>query len=764
MAPKNPKNKKNQKNKKESNIVVSQSSKETKKTLEERSKLKGKIAKETAKKPKNYSVDILIKKERLRKQVSEKIPHNYHYSKIKIGDKESTIAVGGRPGCLESQKASYDIKKAKSQIKSLVEDRGIDVIVSMDSKKLIKNAVKELRKEGINVVHEGYSFRLSDSVHKKNIQLFEKLGKYINEGKSIYIHCRHGAHRAPSTTVGALLASGKVKSLGEAFYLAGLKLNNYTKNRKRENQHIGQLARYAASKGIPVETTMLNDGKIYTINFKAPDGELNFYKSGKAPREVAGRTNAEELAKQNQPVDETYPKRLKEITKETKTADIKTLSTIDIANLRASSKVLNKEKEEKTPKDKAKNLRNETSRRIEAFTSGYKNNWYTIDYQKIDTKRDADKKTHEYFTGLGEVLSIDPDIKHILVNRGGRITKGHKGIVTQGKHKGRLAFLDENNEYIATHSGDKFKILKYDPTNLEDKKALTNYIKSVETNNKQRTKSKTNFISFEENHAKKIANDPAYENPEKHIQYKKGAKLENSNVSVETLLAAEKECIKGSKNIEKIVARKNYIAVVEYVAKKVEIPASVILAVPHFEVGHRFDPDFFGDRRLALGMGQFHIAGWRWVKKQPQFKEVMKQVSDQDPNTLERGRSILADIMGVALILKKSFDEYAKVTGYKYKMDYTSKPERKVLANLRWRYHVPSYWKALHLNKKGSVTYTKAISFYKAKANSKRWRSRFGYLLDHPEDEWHKILWKGYDYYGEKALAYNAKLYPTKTG
>ncbi len=53
----------------------------------------------------------------------------------------------------------------------------------MDSKKSIGKAVKELKEKGLNVIHEGYSFRLSDSVHKKNIELFEKLGGYINEGK-----------------------------------------------------------------------------------------------------------------------------------------------------------------------------------------------------------------------------------------------------------------------------------------------------------------------------------------------------------------------------------------------------------------------------------------------------------------------------------------------------------------------------------------------------------------------------------------------------
>ena len=159
-------------------------------------------------------------------------------------------------------------------------------------------------------------------------------------------------------------------------------------------------------------------------------------------------------------------------------------------------------------------------------------------------------------------------------------------------------------------------------------------------------------------------------------------------------------------------------------------------------------------------MGQFHIAGWRWVKKQPLFKEVMKQVSDQPPETLERGRSILADIMGVAIILKKSFDEYKKMTGHEYKINYKSKPEKKVLANLRWRYHVPTYWKVLNKNDKTSRHYPKAISFYKKRAYSKRWRKRFGYLLDHPEDQWHKIIWKGYEYYGETAHKYHEKLYP----
>ena len=54
-----------------------------------------------------------------------------------------------------------------------------------------------------------------------------ELTKLIRAGEKLYIHCRHGTHRAPIATVLALVGTGQVDSYEEALSLAGLDENNF---------------------------------------------------------------------------------------------------------------------------------------------------------------------------------------------------------------------------------------------------------------------------------------------------------------------------------------------------------------------------------------------------------------------------------------------------------------------------------------------------------------------------------------------------------
>jgi D-alanyl-D-alanine dipeptidase len=127
------------------------------------------------------------------------------------------------------------------------------------------------------------------------------------------------------------------------------------------------------------------------------------------------------------------------------------------------------EKQNLTSSEKIKNIKEETLYRISAYTSDYNKEWYTLAYPK----------EQELEVGLGDIL-LDPDIKEILVQKGNEIIKGHRGKVMKGNHAGLTGFLDDNGDYIATFSGDKFRILSGDKSSDEE------YLKMFEGENKLR--------------------------------------------------------------------------------------------------------------------------------------------------------------------------------------------------------------------------------------------------------------------------------------
>lgn len=164
--------------------------------------------------------------------------------------------------------------------------------------------------------------------------------------------------------------------------------------------------------------------------------------------------------------------------------DLETISKVSIKELRGSKNILEEQKEDK--KEKALSVKAETTRRIRAYTSEQSSEWYKLDYSKLDglKKDEIEGWTHEMDVGLGEIL-MDPDIKDILIEKEGQTIKAHRGIVPAGQHSaGRVAFLDDNNNYVATHSGDRFRILQETETDLD--KSIDEYIVTYEAESKTR--------------------------------------------------------------------------------------------------------------------------------------------------------------------------------------------------------------------------------------------------------------------------------------
>lgn len=159
------------------------------------------------------------------------------------------------------------------------------------------------------------------------------------------------------------------------------------------------------------------------------------------------------------------------------------LRSSSIADVRYNTALLNGVQENKDPKQRALNLKSETTKRLAAYTSGRDKDWYILDYESMGS--DQDGLSHEMNIGLGDVL-LDPDITNVLIEKDGVVIKAHRGIVSSGKHAGRVGFLNENNEYVATFTGDKFKILSDNEVNLGDEGSRSAYIKAVESEDSAR--------------------------------------------------------------------------------------------------------------------------------------------------------------------------------------------------------------------------------------------------------------------------------------
>jgi|GEM_PF-3247363 len=361
---------------------------------------------------------------------------------------------------------------------------------------------------------------------------------------------------------------------------------------------------------------------------------------------------------------------------------------VSVEDIRYNTRLLNKPKEGEKPEDELKGLKDETARRMRAYSSTTGDGWFKLDYAKFGS--DKRGMSHELYVGLGDIL-LDLDIQNILVERDGQIIKAHRGEVTTGSHTGRIGFLDDNGEYVATHTGDRFRIIS------NDKMAAEQYIGKYR---EEKIKRESKMVSF------KTSTTDLYI-AERDFTMNETITLDDKDVKGNTIKdvptredieMAAANCVKSSP-IEKAAAeRKGLMKCLNYIAAKVGVPASGMLAVLYHECGIKF-PANVGDGGLAVGMGQIHPEGWATVKKDPRFSQLVGPVMKEPPGEAGRNKNIFVDLVGVAIFMKKGIEVFGFQIDHTSPEDYLTSeiitaPDGVGMSRMAWIrtfYHVPSY-------------------------------------------------------------------------
>lgn len=284
--------------------------------------------------------------------------------------------------------------------------------------------------------------------------------------------------------------------------------------------------------------------------------------------------------------------------------DRKKLSDSEIADIRYNSRLLIPKAGEENDQVQIQNLKGETARRLRAYCDTVDEKWYTLNYQKVG----GDK--HEYGIGLGDVL-LDPDIQHIIVKKSGStVIKAHRGVVPAGQsHAGRLGFLDENNEYVATFTGDKFRILANEGSkngeaapeqevDLKKPESVKTYISKYREEEKVRTEHKQIYELEEEADLNISIDEKKYSSSKPISEEEIVGRLNSKRVEKDgqQILEYAKEC-----------------------CQKFNIPFSIYKELIKIESGWKPDAAFHDPtgkiRSDASGLGQFLSTTWNGFLK-----------------------------------------------------------------------------------------------------------------------------------------------------
>jgi len=197
---------------------------------------------------------------------------------------------------------------------------------------------------------------------------------------------------------------------------------------------------------------------------------------------------------------------LKEKSPELVKKDEQRIRDANIEDVRFNSRFLNEKKEGEDSETQKSNIKDETRRRMLAYTSSFDGKWYTLDYAKMGS--DSKGRSHEKYVGLGDVI-IDPDVQEIVVDRGGEIIHAVRGKVQRGKHRGRIGFVEkETGKYVYSHTGDRFRIL----TNNSDKLETEQYLSIYRDEDSVRAGQRKEFVNENSysSRSSKFAHDPGY--------------------------------------------------------------------------------------------------------------------------------------------------------------------------------------------------------------------------------------------------------------
>lgn len=163
----------------------------------------------------------------------------------------------------------------------------------------------------------------------------------------------------------------------------------------------------------------------------------------------------------------------------------------------------------------------------------------------------------------------------------------------------------------------------------------------------------------------------------------------STGLTAADIRAAERECSKAER-LEKIIQRPHFLKIVKYIAKKVGIPPEAIIVVTKREVGGKLDPNLTGDKGKAVGMGGFHKPAHDFAKQYKGiFKRVMANFTEDDPSNIKRAQYIVADLLEIAILLKRRADKSG------LQIDHTTKLTREQLITLRFGYHTPALHTAI---------------------------------------------------------------------
>lgn len=168
---------------------------------------------------------------------------------------DSPVSNGGCPGFVNGDKAEFDADLADDQIRLLVQEYDVDVIISLACREHMTALVDRLGRHG-KPVPEQESIRLwvNDKYYPRNRKTFLHLAK-LAEDKRLYIHCRHGSHRAVVASMAALIGAGLAHSLGDALLRSRGHLGSFKPSYARPLfRHI---VRFALEQGLEVEPRYL---------------------------------------------------------------------------------------------------------------------------------------------------------------------------------------------------------------------------------------------------------------------------------------------------------------------------------------------------------------------------------------------------------------------------------------------------------------------------------------------------------------------------
>ncbi len=161
------------------------------------------------------------------------------------------VSNGGCPGFHDGEETDFDPDLAKEQLRILGQEYGVDMVVSLACREHMTALSTRLDRHGVDhPEQESVRLWVDDKYYPRNRKTFLRLGKLAEE-KHLYIHCRHGSHRAVVATMAALIASHGASSLGDALLRARGHLASFRPGYARPLfKHI---VRFALEQGLVVE-------------------------------------------------------------------------------------------------------------------------------------------------------------------------------------------------------------------------------------------------------------------------------------------------------------------------------------------------------------------------------------------------------------------------------------------------------------------------------------------------------------------------------